>query len=258
MRNQLKTGSNSWDASHRPWALPKLPWTMKQTWSDLLFAHYPIEYDSLRKLVPEALHLDSYNGRYWIGVVPFRMSGVRLRGLPAIPGTAQFPELNVRTYITLGGKPGVYFFSLDAANLLAVKGARTLYYLPYWVADMNMKNSETTITFQSKRLANHEIELACSYRPISEPFQVEKGSFEEWMVERYCFYTLNGSGIPLRCDILHEPWTLQNAEVEFTANSILSKQGIDVDSNHPICHFAKRMEVRAWPLVHHSTNRFST
>ena len=258
MENQLKTKKDQWDDSHRPWALPNLPWTMKQTWSDLLFAHYPIKFEVLRKLVPEALHLDSYNGVCWIGVVPFRMSGIRLRGLPPIPGTDQFPELNVRTYVTLDGKPGVYFFSLDAANWLAVQGAKTLYHLPYWYADMEIKNSGTNIEFKSKRLHDHEIELACSYRPISQPFQATKGSFEEWLVERYCFYTLNSSGVPLRCDILHEPWTLQQAEAEFSTNSILSKQGIDVDSDSPILHFAKKIEVRAWPLVHHSTNRFST
>ena len=258
MEKYLKTRIDQWDDSHRPWALPNLPWTMKQTWSDLLFAHYPIKFELLRKLVPEVLDLDSYNGMCWVGVVPFRMSGIRLRGLPPIPGTDQFPELNVRTYITLDGKPGVYFFSLDAANLLAVRGARTLYYLPYWYSDMEIKNSGSNIIFKSKRLHDPDIELACSYRPISEPFKVTKGSFEEWMVERYCFYTLNSSGVPLRCDILHEPWTLQEAEAEFSTNSILSKQGIDVDSHVPIFHFAKKLEVRAWPLVHHFTNRFST
>ena len=258
MGKQLEPQINQWDESHRPWALPNLPWTMKQTWSDLLFAHYPIKFEILRKLVPDVLPLDTYNGMCWIGVVPFRMSGIRLRGLPPIPGTDQFPELNVRTYVTLDGKPGVFFFSLDAANRLAVKGARTLYYLPYWYADMAIMDSGKNITFKSKRLQDQETELACSYRPISEPFKVTKGSFEEWMVERYCFYTLNSSGIPLRCDILHEPWSLQDAEAEFSANSILSKQGIDVDSHRPILHFSKKIEVRAWPLVHHLTNRFST
>nr|WP_262365958.1 DUF2071 domain-containing protein [Bacillus sp. E214] len=241
MGEQLKLDKNQWDDSHRPWALPNLPWTMKQTWSDLLFAHYPIKYEVLRKLVPEVLPLDSYNGICWIGVVPFRMSGIRLRGLPPIPGTDQFPELNVRTYVILNGKPGVYFFSLDASNWLAVKGARTLYHLPYWYTDMKIQTNDTNIEFKSKRLHDHEIELACSYRPISEPFQAAKGSFEEWMAERYCFYTLNLSGVPLRCDILHDPWILQEAEAEFSKNSVLSKQGIDINGEMPIFHFAKKL-----------------
>ena len=248
---------NQWDDSHRQWPLPNLPWTMKQTWSDLLFAHYPIQYEVLRKLVPEALLLDTFNGVCWVAVVPFQMSGVRLRGLPPVPGTDRFPELNVRTYVTLDGKPGVYFFSLDADNWLAVKGAKTFYHLPYWYSEMQIKNNGNNIEFASKRRSNSKIELACSYRPISQPFQATKGSFEEWMVERYCFYTLNSSGVPLRCEILHEPWVLQEAEAEFKHNTILSEQGIVVESEKPILHFAKKLEIRAWPLVHHSTNRLS-
>ena len=254
---EVKAKKSKWDDSHRPWALPNLPWTMKQTWSDLLFAHYPIEYEVLRKIVPDVLPLDAFDGEYWIGVVPFRMSGVRLRGLPAVPGTDQFPELNVRTYVTLDGKPGVYFFSLEAANWLAVKGARSVYHLPYWYANIDMKNDKTTIEFDSKRLKDPEIGLTCSYKPISEPFHAAKGSFEEWLVERYCFYTLNSAGVPLRCEILHEPWSIQKAEAEFQYNTILSKQGIETKHNVPILHFAEKIEVRAWPLVHHATNRLS-
>jgi hypothetical protein len=121
-----------------------------------------------------------------------------------------------------------------------------------------MKLYGETIEFKSKRKHDPEIEVACQYRPISEPFQATQGSFEEWLVERYCFYTLNSSGVPLRCDILHEPWILQEAEAEFSKNSVLSKQGIDINDEMPIFHFAKKIEVRSWPLVHHFTNRFST
>lgn len=255
MEEESKLKKGAWDDSHRPWPLPNIPWTMRQTWSDLLFAHYPIDFSILRQLVPQALNLDTYEGRCWIGVVPFRMSGVRLRGLPPVPGTDLFPELNVRTYVTLDGKPGVYFFSLDAANRLAVMAAKKLYHLPYWFSDMEIGNRGEAIEFESKRISNSEVKFACSYRPISQPFQVDQGSFEEWMIERYCFYTLNASGIPLRCDILHEPWTLQKAEAEFIKNSMLSEQGITIEEKPPILHFAKRIEVRAWPLVHPFTNR---
>lgn len=257
MKENINANNNKWDDSHRPWALPTLPWTMKQTWSNLLFAHYPIQYDVLHKLIPEALTLDSFNGTYWVGIVPFQMSEVGVRGLPQVPGTDRFPELNVRTYVTLDGKPGVYFFSLDAANRLAVFGARTLYYLPYWYASMSLKENDSNFEFTSIRYSDSNIAFSCNYRPISEPFQPAKGTFEEWLVERYCFYTLNASGIPLRCDILHEPWTLQHAEAEITHNTILTKQGILTENVEPIYHFAKKIEVRAWPLVHHATSRFS-
>jgi uncharacterized protein YqjF (DUF2071 family) len=110
--------------AHRPWPLPSGPWIMAQTWHDLLFAHWSVRSETLRRLVPSELALDTFDGSCWVAVAPFHMSGIRLRGLPALPGLSRFPELNVRTYVTLGGKPGVYFFSLDAGSLPAVWAAR--------------------------------------------------------------------------------------------------------------------------------------
>src|SRR5438445_285223 len=103
--------------AHRPWPLPESPWVMAQTWHDLLFAHWQIVHDVIRKLVPEPLALDSFHGQCWIAVTPFHMSGVRARGLPALPGLSRFAELNVRTYVTLDDKPGVFFFRLDEATI---------------------------------------------------------------------------------------------------------------------------------------------
>src|SRR5690606_20213232 len=106
------------DVAHRPWPPPAAPWVMAQRWQDLLFAHWPLPPAVLSALLPPALELDVYSGQGWLGVVPFRMSGVRLRLLPAVPWLSAFPELNVRTYVRLRDrgveKRGVYFFSLDA------------------------------------------------------------------------------------------------------------------------------------------------
>jgi len=252
MEERMNLKKAPWDDGHRLWPLPNLPWIMKQTWNDLLFAHYPIKLEVLQALVPNVLPLDSFNGVGWIGVVPFHMTGIRMRGLPPLPGTDRFPELNVRTYVTIDGKPGVYFFSLDAANQLAVWGAKAFYHLPYVYADMTVKRNGASIGYESKRRSGDDAQFVCSYRPISEPYHAAKGSFDEWMSERYCLYTLNKKGVPLRCDILHQPWLLQHAEAEFSQNTMLSKQGIQVESDQPILHFSKRIEVRIWPLVHAS------
>ena len=249
MEEHTKSKKALWNDSHRQWPLPHLLWTMKQTWNDLLFAHYPIKLEVLQTLVPDTLPLDSFNGMGWIGVVPFHMTDIRLRGLPPIPGTNRFPELNVRTYVTLDGKPGVYFFSLDATNRLAVKVAKQFYHLPYLGADMMVKNNGAIIDYKSRRRSDDDVTLVCNYRPISEPYHAAKGSFDEWMAERYCLYTLNNKGVPLRCDILHQPWLLQRAEAEFSQNTMLSKQGIQVENEQPILHFSKKIEVRMWPLV---------
>src|SRR5258708_37918474 len=102
-----------------PWRLPRGPWIMAQRWHDVLFAHWRVPPESLRPLIPEGLGLDLFQGQAWLGVVPFRMTGVRPRLVPPLPWLSAFPELNVRTYVVAGGKPGVWFFSLDAAIRLA-------------------------------------------------------------------------------------------------------------------------------------------
>src|SRR5690349_15164289 len=109
------------DVTHRPWPLPAEPWIMAQRWSDLLFAHWPMPVDDVRALVPPSPPLDIYDGSAWISVASFYLSHLRPRYLPAVPWVSAFPELNVRTYVSLGGKPGVYFFSLDAGSRLAVE-----------------------------------------------------------------------------------------------------------------------------------------
>src|SRR4051812_18250469 len=105
---------------HRPWPLPRMPWIMAQSWRDVLFAHWPVPVEEVRRVVPPPLPVDTYEGQAWLGIASFEVRGLRARGTPAVPGLSSFPELNVRTYTTVNGKPGVYFFSLDAANALAV------------------------------------------------------------------------------------------------------------------------------------------
>src|SRR5262245_14397007 len=126
---------------HRPWPIPREPFAMWMIWHDLLFAHWPIPIDTMRRAVPERLALDTFDGSAWVGVVPFRMSGVRPRFVPSMPWLSAFPELNVRTYVTAGGKPGVYFFSLEAANPVAVRAARTFFHLPYFDARMSLQET---------------------------------------------------------------------------------------------------------------------
>src|ERR1700751_476165 len=150
---------------HRPWALPAGPWVMVQTWHDLLFMHWPIPVDVVRTLVPRNLTLDTWEGSCWVGVVPVWMSGGRIRTCPPIPGSSRFPELNVRTYVTYGGKAGVYFFSLDAASRLAVWAARRFFHLPYFYAQMKAERNGEDVVYHSIRLDSGR-EFRGSYGPI--------------------------------------------------------------------------------------------
>jgi uncharacterized protein YqjF (DUF2071 family) len=237
--------------AHRPWPLPKGPWVMKQIWLDLLFAHWPVPYEQLRPLVPQEMKLDTYDGYAWIGVVPFRMEGIQLRAMPEIPFTNKFAELNVRTYVTAGDKPGVYFFSLDAASRMAVEAARLLFYLPYFHAAMKAEQTAGMYNYESHRKDKRGAAVAFegSYRPTSEPFSSIQNSFEHWLTERYCLYSLSNKRTVYRGDIHHLPWPLQLAEAEIRVNTMASGQGIRCIERAPVLHFAKQLDVLIWPLT---------
>src|ERR1700682_5420336 len=156
--------------AHRPWPLPSSPWIMAQSWHDLLFAHWQVNAAALRPHIPAQLAIDTFEGKAWLGVVPFRMSGVRLRWTPALPWLSAFPELNVRTYVTAQDKPGVWFFSLDAANAVAVAAARLSFHLLYFNARMRCEEREGWIHYLSERTdrgAPAAI-LEGRYRPLSD------------------------------------------------------------------------------------------
>jgi uncharacterized protein YqjF (DUF2071 family) len=219
---------------------------MKQTWHDLLFAHWPIPASVMRPLVPSQLTLDTFDGECWVGVVPFHMSGVRARRFPPLPVLSHFPELNVRTYVTHGGKPGVYFFSLDAASLPAVWAARTFYHLPYFHARMSSQQNAGTIHYSSRR-DRGVAEFRGRFRPTAEVRLREKGSIEHWFTERYCLYTTHRDQV-YRGEIHHTPWPLQNAEAELEINTVASAAEIPLPNIAPLLLFARRLDVLIWQL----------
>jgi uncharacterized protein YqjF (DUF2071 family) len=230
---------------HRPWPLPSGPWIMRQVWNDLLFAHWPVPHEYLRPLVPSVLPLDTFDGQCWVAVTPFHMTGVRPRATPPLPGISSFPELNVRTYVTFGNKPGVFFFSLDAASRLAVWAARATYRLPYFFAQMNLHDESGWIHYSSSRKG--EAQFSAKYRPTAPAQLREAATLEHWLTERYCLYTLFRNSV-FRAEIHHQQWPLQNAEVEFSENTMASAAGIRLPKVQPLLHFSKRLEVLIWPL----------
>lgn len=219
---------------------------MAQVWHDLLFAHWPISFDVMRPLVPPELSLDTYANQCWLGVVPFWMSGVRPRALPPIPSLSRFPELNLRTYVTVGNKPGVFFFSLDAASRLAVWGARTFFQLPYYLATISARWAEDWVYYDSQRVSENA-ELRARYRPVGPQFEAAHNTLEYFLTERYCLYTVS-SGNVSRCDIHHEPWKLQAAEALISKNSVARASRLDLPDCAPHLLFARRQEVIIWPL----------
>jgi hypothetical protein len=218
---------------------------MHQTWRDLLFAHWPVPTEKLRPLVPSVLRLDSVNGQCWIAVTPFHMTGIRARWTPPIPGIFALPELNVRTYVTYDGKPGVFFFSLDAGSWLAVFGARASYHLPYFHARMNIVLDEGWFKYSCVR--SRAIEFHGRYRPAASVQLRDPGTLEHWLTERYCLYSVVRDSV-YRAEIHHEQWPLQDAEAEISENTMASAVGIDLPRIQPLLHFCKQLDVLVWPL----------
>jgi uncharacterized protein YqjF (DUF2071 family) len=234
--------------AHRPWALPTRPWVMAQKWQDLLFAHWTVAPAAMRSLVPARLELDTFQGQAWIGIVPFTMSGVRLRGTLPLPWLSTFPELNVRTYVTAGGKPGVWFFSLDAANVVAVEIARRWFKLPYFHARMNSRATSQGIEYFSQRddrRGGNET-LQTRYSAAGPCFAAVPGTLEYFLIERYCLYAQRRGGELLRGEIHHAPWKLQEARASFGANTMTENLGTPIVGPPATLHFSKLQEMVAW------------
>lgn len=224
------------------------PWIMRQTWHDLLFAHWPVTADELRPRIPSGLSIDRFDGMAWIGVVPFHMSGVTFRGIPALPWVSAFPELNVRTYVTAGGTPGVWFFSLDAARAVAVAAARTFFNLPYFTASMQVQVMQDAVDYDSRRARARDglAEFSAQYAPIGGRFQASPGSLEYFLTERYCLYGATRRRRLFRLEIQHPPWELHPAEAVFRRNTMAEAAGIALPAGAPVLHFAKRQDMVAW------------
>jgi uncharacterized protein YqjF (DUF2071 family) len=236
--------------AHRPWPLPDGRWLMGQTWADLLFAHWPVAAERMRALVPRALELDLFDGGAWLTVTPFEARGTRPRGALPPPLLSCFPELNVRTYVTFGGQPGIWFFSLDAASAAAVVAARAAYRLPYFTARIRIgRADEPWVDYRSERTdaRGAPARFEARYRPAGRVRQAPAGTLEAWLVERYRLYTVDGRGRLYSADIHHRPWTLEDAYVDLRANTMAAPLGLDL-AGPPLTQFARRQDVVFWPL----------
>jgi uncharacterized protein YqjF (DUF2071 family) len=252
--------------AHRPWPLPDSPWVMFQQWSDLLFAHWAVNPDVLRPLVPRELELDLFEGKAWVAVTPFRMTDLWMRSLPRIPGANHFLEMNFRTYVRFGvargvrehapplnvrddqeSKPGVYFFSLDASNLPAVLGARIGLGLPYYWADMTAEavgGGGEEIHYTSRRRQGGA-EVDVQYGPMGDLIG-RKTDRERFLTERYCLYEVR-AGLVMRTQIHHIPWPLHKARATFTTNTVGRRVNLPLSRRPDLLHFCRQLDVLVYP-----------
>lgn len=237
------------DAKHRPWALPKRPWIMTQTWHNLLFAHWACDPALLRAHVPADVRIDTFEGKAWLGVVAFRLSAIRLRGTPEIGLVSHFNEINLRTYVTYGSKPGVLFLSMDADNPLAISLAKPWFRLPYTAAEMSFDETSRGYRLRSEREGDIEPPAVfdATYRPMGKIRRAEPGSLAQWLTERYCYYT-ESRGRLYRCEINHPQWPLQPASACIESNSLAASLGIQTETCAPLLHYSHKITAVIWPL----------
>jgi uncharacterized protein YqjF (DUF2071 family) len=262
--------------------MPDAPSVIRMRWRHLLFAHWPIDPDALRALIPGDLEIDTFEGRAWVGLVPFTMEDFSPRLLPRIPmrGVTDFHECNVRTYVHPRGMNddpaahGVWFFSLDAASRLAVWGARTFFSLPYFDAHIHLQREDNVIDYGVQRLATNPVSLArprsCDHdghareragvrarprpatrirwRALEALPPSRPGELAHFLTERYCLYAMKGGRLH-RGRIAHAPWPLRRAELLSLDDSLVRAASVEVDaSREPVLHHADVLDVRAWWL----------
>jgi uncharacterized protein len=236
--------------SHRPWPLPTAQWTMTQRWNDLLFAHWPVPASEITPLIPSDLCVDTFDGSAWVGVVPFWMDQIHVFSLPTIPGANRFPELNLRTYVREphSNLSGVYFFSLDAGNPLAVAFARAVYKLPYYWSRMRIEHTgdrEFVYTCE-RRFARPPARFRARYRSLGQA--ADKQDIEQFLTERYALYTSDSGGATFKGQIHHLPWPLERAEADFEINELPAAHGIKLPDTTPLLHYSRELMVYVWAL----------
>jgi uncharacterized protein YqjF (DUF2071 family) len=234
---------------------------MKQRWADLGFFHWTVDAGPLRALLPRRLELDTFEGRAYVGIVPFTVTGARPTGLPPLPFVSDFHEVNLRTYVHHEGRdPGVWFFSLDASNVVVVHTARTLYKLPYRHAHIEMEIDDPPgegagrapggrrwIGVTSRRVEGDQPELEVRYGPAGAPRPATAGTLEHFLLERYVLYT-ESDGRLYRARVHHEPYPAQPAEVSTLRENFLGTIGLSRPERPPLAHYAREVHVDVFPL----------
>jgi uncharacterized protein len=218
---------------------------MRQNWGKLLFMHWPVSEKLLRPLIPESLTIDAFGGTAWIGITAFTLWDVRLIFAPPLPWISDFHELNVRTYVHFNGVPGVWFFSLNANSRAAVRGARLLYHLPYFNADIDLKEQERIIYYDLKRTGGPPAQFSAVWKVGSDLPEAEPGTLEFFLVERYCLYAASRKKI-YRGRIHHRPWPLQQAELLSCQSTMIESHGLPTPEGDPLLHYADALEVDIW------------
>ncbi|WP_237427038.1 YqjF family protein [Deinococcus xianganensis] len=225
------------------------PWVLRMRWLDLCFMHWPVPPAAVQATLPDGVEVDTRGGQAYVGVVPFRMADVAPRLVPAVPGLSAFPELNLRTYVTVNGEPGVWFYSLDVTQPLAAALARTFFHLPYRQARMWVDRQGDVTRYASIRtdLRTGPGAFAGAYRPTGPLLTPAPDSLEAWLTDRLRLFSAAPDGRVFRGRIHHAAWPLRRAQADVRVNTLGDGYGFDLGGQPHLLH-AGRLDVTAWWL----------
>lgn len=230
---------------HRPWPLPPGPWVLGQTWQDTAFLHWPVDPEPLRAVLPPALSLDIREGRAWLTVTPLAIRASRPRAVPPLFPWADFPELNLRTYVRAGDRPGIWFHSLDAQSAVSVALARIVYHLPYHLARIAIGRAGDEGWVRARRRGQPHVVFAARHRAAGALDEPRPGSLDHWLLERYCCYGVDRRGGVWRTDIHHPPWRVRRCVATVEADTLTRPLG--VGGPPALGHQADLQDVLLWP-----------
>lgn len=233
--------------AHRPDPLPKRPWLGRQSWYNLLLAHWQTSPEAIQALLPPSLSVDTFANKAWVGTVAYRMVHVRLRGMPAWSAMT-FPQLNLRTYVIHRGRPGIFFFSLDASNSLAVTTGRFITGLPYFRASMKWEDKNGEFYFDSAR-KNDGRGFCANYQALPYSLSDSVKQRDRFLTERYVFYAQQADGRLTAGDVCHGPWVLQPAKATIHANSLKDRFSVPLADSPDCLHYAPGVDVLFWKPV---------
>lgn len=235
---------------------PDAPVLMFQNWHHLLFLHWEIPADELQRLLPPELTIDTFEGKAYVGLVPFTVTGVRPVFTPPLPWISNFHEVNVRTYVHHKGRhPGVWFFSLDASSAIAVAAARASYKLPYFHSHIEFMTSSDpipTIDFTSTRddaRGNAPANSRLRYQPMEGIVtHASPATIEHFLIERYILYAIDDEHRLHRARVHHQPYPVQRAELLELEETLVWAAGVRRAETHPLRHYAREVNVKVYPL----------
>jgi uncharacterized protein YqjF (DUF2071 family) len=218
---------------------------MEQNWENQLFLHWSFDEMVVRSLVPHSLEIDTFEGKAWVGITPFKVSGLRFLSLPPIPLLDSFSEINVRTYVLHNGVPGIYFFSLDASKILPVLGARLFFNLPYFDADIDFNKIAGDFNVNMIRTVGPRAQFRARWRPGQRLRAPDLESLAFFLVERYCFFAEIGGQVRMT-RVYHHPWILDEALVLAHESSLMAAAGLRDPAEAPLAHFSTGVNVQIW------------